>query len=232
VRWFLLCDGRAGIRFSADGKPQGLDEHVFPDMDAALDAVRRHGLQVMFVLLDFHWCKRAKHVNGVQLGGRRRVLRDRDLRHLLLDRVLGPILDRYRGEEAIVAWDVINEPEWVTAGLGAANPINSLTRGELRAFILETASLIHSVTGHPVTVGSAGSRWRSFYRRLPLDFYQVHWYDALAKAPPLETPVDELGFDRPVVLGEFPTHASARTVSEILQTARAAGYAGAFRWPS
>lgn len=232
VRWFLLCDGRAGIEFSADGKPLGLDDQVLPDMDAAIDAVGRHGLQVMFVLLDFGWCKRATHVNGVQLGGRSRVLKARSMRARLLENVFRPILERYRGEKTIAAWDVINEPEWVTQGLGAANPLSSLTRAELGAFIEETASLIHDVTDHPVTVGSAGSRWRSFYRRLPLDFDQVHWYDALVKAPPLEMPVAELGFDRPVLLGEFPMHASTHSVDEILETARAAGYAGAFHWPT
>ena len=232
VRWFLVCDGRAGIEFSADGRPSGLDNRVFPDMDAAIDALGRHGLQVMFVLFDFGWCKRARHVNGVQLGGRRRVLQDQMSRALLLDNVVRPILERYRGESIIAAWDIINEPEWVTFGLGATSPLTSLRRAELGAFIEETASLIHDVTSHPVTVGSAGSRWRSFYRRLSLDFDQVHWYDALAKAPPLEMPVAKLGFDRPVLLGEFPTQASARSVSEILETARAAGYAGAFHWPA
>ena len=232
IRWFLLCDGRAGIEFSADSRPRGLDAHVFSDMDAAIDAVSRHGLQVMFVLLDFGWCNRAKHVNGVQLGGRRRVLKERSSRQLLLDRVFRPILHRYREDQTIAAWDIINEPEWVTLGLGSTNPVSGLTRAELRAFIEEAASLIHEVTHHPVTVGSAGSRWRSFYRRLSLDFDQVHWYDALVKAPPLEMPVEELGFDRPVLLGEFPTRASARSVTEILETARAAGYVGAFEWPT
>src|SRR5678815_1322796 len=28
IRWFMFCDGRAGIRFDDDGSPLGLDEHV------------------------------------------------------------------------------------------------------------------------------------------------------------------------------------------------------------
>lgn len=232
VRWFLLCDGRAGIRFSARGSPEGLDEYVEADLDAALDAARRHSLRVLFVLFDFHWCKPAKWVNTVQIGGRRRVLERRGARHLLLERVVRPILARYRDDEAVFAWDIINEPEWVTLGLGTGNPVSSLTQTTLRAFVEEAADVIHDVTTHPVTVGSAGSRWRSFYRGLPLDFDQVHWYDTLRRTPPLETPVAELGFERPVLLGEFPTMASARSVDDILNAARTAGYAGAFPWPS
>ena len=36
--------------------------------------------------------------------------------------------------------------------------------------------------------------------------------------------------DRPIVLGEFPITRSKRTVPEILDVARANGYAGAFCW--
>ena len=232
VRWFLLCDGRAGIRFSADGSPEGLDDYVVPDLDAALDALDGHRMRVMFAIFDVHWCKPRQGINGVQLGGRRHVLNHPERRHRLLHAVVRPILERYGADERVFAWDVINEPEWVTRGLGASNPLLGISRRVLRELIEEVARLVHDVTSHPVTVGSAGLRWRSFYQGLPLDFDQVHWYDTLQHAPPLETPLAQLGFERPVLLGEFPTSATARSVDEILATAQTAGYAGAFHWPS
>jgi hypothetical protein len=231
VRWFLLCDGRAGIRFSADGSPESLDDYVVRDLDAALDAIHAQRMRVMFALFDFHWCKPRQWINGVQLGGRRRVLTRPELRHRLLDTVVHPILERYRTDERILAWDVINEPEWVTLGLGASNPLTGISRRVMREFIEEAARLIHDVTAHPVTVGSAGLRWRRFYQGLSLDFDQVHWYETLERTPPLETPLADLGFERPVLLGEFPTWGTARSVDDILTTAQAAGYAGAFHWP-
>jgi hypothetical protein len=116
--------------------------------------------------------------------------------------------------------DIINEPEWMT----------SLPLDALRAFLAESVALAHATARQPVTVGSAGTRWRDIYRGLGLDFYQVHWYDGLKNQPPLDTHVDRLGYDRPVVLGEFPTKGSRRSSSDIIETARAAGYAGAFYW--
>src|SRR5688572_23372298 len=56
VRWFLFCDGRAGITFSSRGGPLGLDDFVFRDIDAALEIAGRHDIRIMFVLLDFLWC--------------------------------------------------------------------------------------------------------------------------------------------------------------------------------
>jgi hypothetical protein len=230
VRWFLLCDGRAGIRFNDDGGAQSLDDFVFADIDAAFASAARQRLRVMFVLFDFGWCQRAEWVNGVQLGGRRHVLQDADSRAMLFENVVCPILERYRAEPTVFSWDVMNEPEWITAGLGTGDSECSISRDQLRDFLREAISRVHDTTVHPVTVGSAGMRWRSFYENLDVDFHQVHWYDGLKGQPPLETPVSELGFRRPLVLGEFPTRESSLSVPEILDAAHAARYAGAFYW--
>jgi hypothetical protein len=220
VRWFLLCDGRAGIRFADNGRPLGLDDFVLRDLEAALDAARRRGVRIMFALLDFLWCAPASIVRGVQLGGRSDVFRLPEQREALLSNVLRPILERYGGEPTIYAWDVVNEPEW----------IKSVSKDTVHGFLRDAIALVRASTAHPVTVGSAGVRWRDFYKDLDVDFYQVHWYDSLKHQPSLETSVDRLGFDRPVLLGEFPTRGSRKHASEILAAARAAGYAGAFYW--
>jgi hypothetical protein len=220
VRWFLFCDGRAGIRFNDGGRPIGLDDFVFRDVDAALETARGHGITIMFTLFDFLWCGAVCATHGVQMGGRAHVIANGDTRMALLDRVMRPLLERYGNEPQIFAWDVINEPEW----------IKTVDAAELHAFLSDSVALIHSSTQHPVTVGSAGTRWRDRYAGLGLDFYQVHWYDSLRHQPSLETPVAELGFDRPVLLGEFPTRGSKRSPDDIVATARAAGYFGAFYW--
>lgn len=220
LRWFLFCDGRAGIHFGAGGRPLGLDDFVFRDVDAALEIAGRHGIRIMFVLLDFLWCDPASTTRGVQIGGHAHVLGEAGHREALLELVLRPLVEQYGEEPAILAWDIINEPEWIT-GVDAV---------DLHEWLNDSVALIHSATNHPATVGSAGVRWRERYATLDLDFYQVHWYDGLKRQPSLETPLSELGFDRPVLLGEFPTRGSKRTADDIMTAARAAGYSGAFYW--
>ena len=220
LRWFLFCDGRAGIEFSATGRPVGLDAFVFRDIDAALGLAQRYGLRIIFVLLDFVMCDPVCIVKGVQLGGRSYLLQSPKARRALFDRALSPVINCYGKEHTILAWDLINEPEW----------IRTLTSDQIHEYLSEAVSVVRANASQPVTVGSAGARWRSFYQDLGLDFYQVHWYDSLGGQPALDTPVTDLGFDRPVILGEFPTSGSRRTPSEILRAAHDAGYAGAFYW--
>ena len=229
IRWFMLCDGRAGIRFAPDGTPLALDDRFFTDVDAALAAASSRDMEIMFVLLDFLWCARASSVAGVQLGGRRDVLRDDAKRAALLDRVLTAIFERYGDSPQIFAWDIINEPEWVTCGLGARRR-SCVSLATMQAFVRDAAALVHRHTGQAVTVGSASARWLDAWRDLGLDFYQAHWYEHLERRAPLARPVRDLQLDRPVMLGEFPSRLASGELQRILETARAAGYSGAYVW--
>ena len=230
LRWFVLCDGRAGITFEPDGTPAGLDATFLSDFETALSWTGAARLQILPVLLDFHWCHPAKIVNGVQTGGRRRVLADPDRRESLVDTVIAPLLARYGREPLIHAWDIINEPEWITFGAGTWNPFTSLRQSSLRAYVRLVAERAHALATQPVTVGSASTRWLPLVRGLGLDFYQAHWYDRFESTHPLATPVAALGCDQRVILGEFPSAGSMHTPDVLLSRALGAGYAGALFW--
>jgi hypothetical protein len=230
VRWFMLADGRAGLAVSPAGEVTGLDQHVFRDADAALEELDRAGLRAIFVLFDFHWFRRARVIDGVRAGGRGLLAADPERRPYLLERTVAPLLSRYGGHGSILAWDVVNEPEWVTRGLRLLPGPSEVPQRAMQAFIRDVVGLIHDETSHAATVGSASASTLGLVEGLGLDVYQVHWYDRLAKHAPLDRPVASLGLDRPLVLGEFPTRGSSRTPGEILEMARQAGYAGALAW--
>lgn len=228
LRWFLLCDGRAGVRFSPRGDPQGLDDRVFADVDAGLSLASAHGLSVMFAVIDFHWFDKARSVDGVALGGHARTVSDARLRARLLESVLQPLFTRYASEPAVWGWDLCNEPEWavkrVSAGRGAVSP------AAMRAYLAETAALARGIVKQPLTVGLASVRGLDLVRGIGLDFYQAHWYDSVEAEAPLAAPVDDLALDRPLILGEYPTKGSQRKPSAIVSTAREAGWAAALAW--
>lgn len=230
IRWFMLCDGRAGVRFASDGAPLGLDDAFHRDVEAALDAAGARDIEIMFVLLDFLWCARGRVVDGVHVGGRLDVLRHPAKCDALLEHIVTPILDRYGRSPQIFAWDVVNEPEWTMCGVGARRYQPCLPPDAMRAFVRETAALVHQHTRQAVTVGSASAHWLDHWRDLGLDFYQAHWYEHLEGRSPLGRPVAELGLDRPVLLGEFPSRLPPIDVRRVVETAREAGYAGGFVW--
>jgi hypothetical protein len=229
VRWWLLADGRSGLR-EDDGGVAGLDDRVFADLDAAIEALRDSGLRAQLVLTDFLWLAAPRAVNGVRVGGRRDDVRVPGRRARLVERAFLPIAERYGREPAIAGWDLMNEPEWATLGVGTLDPRRSVSRREMRSYLADVASAFRGRAGQPLTVGLASARWLSLVEGLDLDEAQVHWYETLDPVATLARPVESLGVGRPVVLGEFPTQGASLSPGEILRVARSAGYSAALAW--
>jgi hypothetical protein len=229
VRWWLLGDGRAGLREEPNGWV-ALDDRVVPDVEAALEVLRESGLQALFVLADFLWFDRPRRVDGVQLGGRRDLVRDTSRRASLLEHVFAPLAERFGREAAIAGWDLLNEPEWATLGVGTLDPRRSISRREMRAFLAELLAVFRSRATQPLTVGLASARWLRLVDGLDLDALQVHWYERLDSVAALARPVERLGGPRPVLLGEFPTRGASIDAATILDLARGAGYQAALAW--
>src|SRR5687767_9601741 len=131
ARWFVFCDGRAGIVYDDRGLPIGPDPHLFADLDAALEIARDAGMRIDFVLLDHRWMFTgvretiADPVSGGLLEarlpeGRAQVLASSAGRDRLFDRVIVPLVRRYgdNGERSdlapsVLAFELMNEPDFV-----------------------------------------------------------------------------------------------------------------------
>lgn len=230
LRWFALCDLRSGVRFTADGTPRELDPFVNADFEVALDALGKRGLKVILSLFDFHLCGRRRVNRGVQMGGRRTLLTDATRRTALLDNVVRPLLERFGDANPVLAWEVMNEPEWVTSGYGRAILGVRVSRQDMRAFLRAVIDVIHESSARPATVGCASRRWLSLVEDLDLDLHQVHWYDKVDSIDALNNPVIDWAAGVPALLGEFPTRGSAHGASALARAARDAGFDGAFAW--
>ncbi|WP_396625424.1 hypothetical protein [Luteitalea sp.] len=227
VRWFVLCDGRAGIRFGPDGLPQALQPVVLDDMACALDLLGAHGLRMMPVLLDFTWGDAPRVVNGVALGGRLPVLRD-PLARAALWRVVDDLVAPFGRHPGIAAWDLWNEPEWLMRPWRA--PARRLSGARLRQALEELALHVRWHATQPLTVGLASTRGLPLCRTLELDILQVHWYDPLERRAPLAHRPQVSWSRAPWLLGEYPTRGSARPPGAIVAAAREAGYDAAWPW--
>jgi hypothetical protein len=249
ARFYLLADGRAGVRFAADGAPEALDGSVFPDIEVALEAARTAGIGLVLVLLDAAWLAPPSTVEGTPVRGHAGTIRDPVKRSALLERVIRPILIRCADHPAIVAWEILSGADvWVT-GLGAPAPERSGALGalrrwlgisaerpesaaqvsfeEMRTFLCDAVTLVRRHTRALSTVSV--SRWSSLplLQGVGLDVYSVTWP---ADEADLHRAVSDIRLDRPLLLSSFPGSHPRRSIKTMLDTARCAGYGGAFVW--
>jgi len=232
VRIFVLTDGRSSPEFDPSGETTGFDELFFGDFDSLLEAARQSDLLLMPVLLDFRWCYPPAVVNGVRLAGHSDIITDPGRRALFLKRVLDPLCDRYGQRPEIFAWDLINEPEWVLAGLRRW----PLRRGlpvdlaSFRDFVRESTELIHARTTQMVTLGSARPQWLRYWQGLGLDLYQCHWYLSSWRLRVAASRAGVRALDRPCLVGEAPTARTRVSPAEYIEKSRREGYSGILFW--
>jgi hypothetical protein len=231
VRWFVFCDGRAGIVYDDAGEPAGLDAHVFADMDTALDIARDAGIRLDLVLLDHQWMfEGIRDIVPDPIGGglldarlphgRAGVLLSAPGREALFKHVIGPVVRRYgtAGERrdlagSIFAFELMNEPDFVIEewerdlSPRVSRPLPFET---LAGMITRLSDLVHASSPALVTLGGAKlhNLWAWDDSSLGLDLLQIHSYPdtrRLSTEPDLfGTPANQLGVRHRVILGEFP----------------------------
>lgn len=227
VRWFVMADGRAAPEFAADGSVTGFDDYFYPDMDAALTLAEKYDLYLIPVLLDFYWCDDPSTVNGVVMGGHSDIITDQNKRQSFLDHAIIPLVSRYANEMRIIAWEVMNEPEWCMDAHGAGWIGQTVPASTLHSFILDVTSTIQANSTQAVTLGSAKVEWLTqYWADLPLDLFQFHDYTS----PPFDPMADALGLSAPVLVGEFPTENTSWSITQYLDAIYANGFGGALPW--
>ena len=253
ARWFVFADLRAGVTFAPDGTPTGVQQQVYDDLDRALEIAAAHNVYLDLVLFDFYLLKPAQIVSGVQLFGRSDLMTDPAKRAALLDNVVAPVLTRYKNQPYILAWEVMNEPEWVISDLPEPDPQTPypMTMAHFWDFTAGVSSLVRNLTNAYVTMGSASLKWHRVWTnafadahglpRPDLTLYQTHYYSWMdgwewvnhpdlgtTKFSALEQSYAALGLDQPMVVAEFDAPSGQATA--LLDTIAANGYAGAWPW--
>ena len=180
IRVFLFNDFRAGVDFDGTGIPLNLTDNVFEDMQVLLDAAEARGIKVMPVLFDFLL---ADNVVGGSDQEHPDLISEAAKRTALVD-LFRPFIQQFGDHDAIYAWDVMNEPEFTSVGLGGSVANFADTQAFVQAFV----NMIHAeTTSAQVTVGSRNRLdMLTYWTGMGLDIYQFHYYDAMGGSIPLD----------------------------------------------
>jgi hypothetical protein len=242
LRWFLFCDGRAGIRFDGHGIPAGLTEHVFDDLDVAVELAARNDVRLIPVFFDYLWMferieYRDDRGNVVYSApGHADVMKTEAGRRALGERVILPVLDRYAASESIFAWEFMNEPDWVVSGsdIDRTNVPDPIGFEEYCVLVRDVGAEVHARTSAFYTLGTARAKSLARWGRadLGVDLLQVHAYeDFWRQGHDIRirgTRPGDLGVDLPVVVGEYPVNGEG--MDGFVDEIERAGFAGALFW--
>jgi hypothetical protein len=232
VRWFLFADGRGGF-VCENGIPRRPDEFLFQDVASTLQLAQQTRLQICFSLIDYQWLQ--EHAGNRPAYPHEHVLHFAAGREAFLQHVLIPLFREFRAHPALLAWEIVNEPEWAIREFHPARAAK-LHISEIRGYAAEIARAIHEFADLPATLGCARLLWHPAWTEIGLDFYQAHFYPScekeingnlarqLAALPQL---------DKPLYIGELPAKdpfAPEYSLESALTTCCDAGLAGAAVW--
>ena len=258
VRWWMFPDlGGEGIHLDGSKTPSGLGSTVVDDIHAALDIAAQLDIHIKLTLFSFDSFWNEFPGSGITFPSLQPIAIDSTKRAALIKNVVIPIaqaVESSPNKDRMVAWDVINEPEWSITGSDpygdqAFDPNSSgsnnktmatVTFAQMETFVKDVVTALHGASSAQVTVGSAAVKWAKAWSQVGLDFYDFHWYGWVDQYfPHTKTPTDYKVDDKPVVVGEFPLNPSSDTTGQsfggiaygkLVDDFLAEGYAGTQGW--
>jgi hypothetical protein len=245
VRWWVFPDFRGdGVAFDAQDRLIGLGGTALADLEAALALAEKNDLYLMLTLFSFDNFRPTKTADGIRARGITPIVLDADKRAALMEQVVRPFARaaaQSPNAKRLIAWDVINEPEWAIKGASLyggdppfdANPeLAAISHAQMETFLADVIKVLREETDALISVGNTAIKWRNAWSKLDTDFHQFHIYDWVNKYWPYDRTPSQHGVDdRPVVMGEFPLGGlTGASYTKLLETWYAAGYAGALGW--
>ncbi|MEM6804231.1 MAG: hypothetical protein AAF696_22695 [Bacteroidota bacterium] len=243
ARFWLHCDGRATPEFDRDDFVSGLDAPFFDHLDDLVNRAANHRVKLIICLWSFELAEEIPDF-----------IRDVDKTQSYIDLVLTPMLQRYADRCNILAWEVMNEPEWTVKGLKRGHE-GQLELAEIQRFVAQHLVAIHEHSSQMTTLGSASLKWNADLRASEekdflwsdqalqnvwddplayLDFYQIHFFDWMKERgnnfDPFLKPASWYHSDKPILIGETPIRSEYYEPEEMLEKGFKNGYMGTMMW--
>ncbi len=246
VRWWMFPDFRGdGVRMDENGVPEGLAGSTLDDVEMALNLAQIHDVYLMLTLFSFDGFKPVEGVGTLAAPSIEPLVTDPNKRRALIDNVVRPIAQKVATHPhaiRMMAWDLMNEPEWAVSGedpygdpqFDPSSELTPVPHSTMESFFVELTSALREESNALVTVGAASLKWSNAWSGVDLDFLQFHYYGWMEKDYPYSRPPSfySLG-DVPVVMGEFPFDGvpdAGVGYQDLVESFYTTGFTGALGW--
>lgn len=253
VRLWVHCDGRANPEFDQHGYVTGLDANFLTELAALVSLAEEYNLLVILNLWSHDMLEDRRDVAGPTAGMHRSLITNIAKTNSYINNALIPMVQHLNQFCNILAWEVINEPEWGMDIAGGGTTKQVVSKQEMQLFVGRCIKAIKQHSEQMVTVGA----YQPFYNQYEdsyhiwhesefealgfncqevyLDFYSIHYYNWMKnKLSPFKKEAVEWQLGRPVLLAEIASAASENSDGllpmEQLQSCIDNGYAGVLFW--
>lgn len=198
VRVFLFADLRAGIEFDAHGRPLRFTATALQSLDRLFSLAAEEQVVLMPCLFDFLMvdgkANPPEYPGDYAVGEAPQLILDPEARAAMV-RLIGQLAARYKNHSALLAWDIMNEPENAVAVVTPERWVS------LQTFLRDAVDAVHA-EGELATVGhrnpvDARDHFRGVLRT---SLGQAHYYPYLETRP---APF-ALDLDQASVFGQVP----------------------------
>jgi hypothetical protein len=223
-----IMEGLEGLIFDSSNLITGLDSTFLSNLDNLVSLASQHNLMIYMMMID------------TGITSQNPILTNSQAQTYYLNNALGPIVKRYKGNNAIFAVDCFNEIESQIAGDTGNWGTTGCTWTQARNFMSACASTVKE--NDPTRLVSSSSGWHDnqnvksgLFSGLGFDFYDFHSYTNTASL----AAASSIRSDLPVIVGEFgavftnnePDDSLETTVDvTYMQNNIQNGYAGGLVW--
>ena len=262
IRWWLFNNMSQSPEIDQSTHlVSGLKENTIANMKKALDIADEYGVMVSMCLFSHNLMEPNQwglYDKKLDITANTQLFEDAGTK-AFIDNALVPVVKAIGNHNALMTWEVFNEPEGMTS---VGWTTKKLDKAVLQKFTNKIAAAIHATNPELlVSTGSVNIQYQKHWNDAALvaaggkangtlDFFQTHYYPYYqndAVSPFVNTAAQmatKYGYDsKPMIIGEFPasgwkgdtytTSMAAKTqisTEECYRKAFDGGYAGALAW--